>query len=264
MNKDIHEMEIKPPSYFNRLYSVWFRHYKVYTKNFISNGFPPFLEPLFFIAAFGIGFSGIIEEIHGRSYLEFIAIGMLVPTAMFTAAFECSFGTFIRLEFEKVYEGMVAAPITAKDLLIGEIIFSGTKGFFFTSAVLFVISLFGLVHHPIALISPFIGFIVGVMFSSLSLFITSFVKNINHFNFYFTGLLTPLFFFSGILFPLSELGKYEIIAWIFPLAHPVELVRAICWLEFDWSLLWNAGYIFLFTAIFSFLGIFRLEKRLID
>ena len=39
------------PPLYHRLYSVWYRHMRVYTKNLITNGFPPFLEPLIFLAA---------------------------------------------------------------------------------------------------------------------------------------------------------------------------------------------------------------------
>ena len=32
-----------------RLYSVWYRHMRVYTRNILSNGFPPFVEPFIFL-----------------------------------------------------------------------------------------------------------------------------------------------------------------------------------------------------------------------
>ena len=67
----------------------------------------------------------------GLTYIEFLGTGLLMTSAMFTASFECTFGTFIRMEFDKVYDGMLAAPITANNLIIGEIIWAGTKGVFF-------------------------------------------------------------------------------------------------------------------------------------
>ena len=133
----------------------------------------------------------------GLSYIDFLGTGLLVTAAMFTAAYECTFGTFIRLEFEKVYDGMLAAPITVNDLIIGEIIWAGTKGLFFTFAVLCILTLFGIIHLPEGLLAPLVGFLTGLMFGTLSLWITSFVKTINHFNFYLTGIISPMFFFSG-------------------------------------------------------------------
>jgi len=257
--------DIRPPNFLKRLYSVWFRHVRVYTKHLFSNGFPPFVEPLFFIAGIGLGLGRYVGMIDGMSYVLFLASGMIVPPAMFTSTFECTFGTFIRLEFDKVYDGMVSASLTVRDLFIGEILFAGTKSFFFSAAVLIVVSCFGLIQSPMAIFTPLIGFLTGLMFASLGLFVTSFVKNINHFNFYFTGLITPMFFFSGIVFPLDSLpliGQWA--AALFPLKHSVDLVRAFCFNRFEPALLLNLLYILVFIAIFGTLAIRRLRNRVIN
>jgi lipooligosaccharide transport system permease protein len=253
------------PSLLSRLYSVWFRHYRVYTKNLLSNGFPPFIEPLIFLAGIGLGLGHYIGLIEGTAYIQFLASGILVPPAMFTAAFECTFGTFLRLEFDKVYDGMLASSITVNDLLIGEMLFAGTKAFFFSFAVLTVISLFKLVPTYTALLCPIGGFFTGVMFAALSLFITSFVTTINHFNFYFTGLLTPMFFFSGIVFPLSNLPvSLQKVAYIFPLTHSVAIVRALFFNSYDFKLFYHGLYVIGFIFLFGYFAIRRLERRLIS
>lgn len=258
-------VSVRPPSLASRLFSVWYRHYRVYTKNLFSNGFPPFLEPLIFLAALGLGLGHYVGIIQGSAYVMFLATGISVPSSMFTAAFECTYGTYIRLEFDKVYDGMLAASITARDLLIGEMLFAGSKAFFFTAAVLVVTAPFGLVPSPMAMLAPIGGFFTGLMFAALSLFITSFVKNINHFNFYFTGLLTPLFLFSGIMFPLENLPSIlSKIAWVFPLAHAVRIVRAFCFNRFEASLLLNALYILGFTLVFGYFAVRRLERLLVQ
>ncbi|MFP4618569.1 MAG: ABC transporter permease [Spirochaetaceae bacterium] len=192
---EIKRKDVTRPGLASRLYAVWYRHVRVYARNLISNGLPPFLEPLVFLVGIGMGLGAYLSTMEGVPYLEYLATGLLMTTAMFTAAFECSFGTFIRLEYEKAYDGMLAAPITVWDLLVGEILWAGTKGFFFTLAVLMVIYAFGIVPIGLSLLTPFIGFFTGTMFAALSLLITSFVKNINHFNFYFSGFISPMFFF---------------------------------------------------------------------
>ena len=154
------------PPLVKRLYGVWFRHVRVYTRHLLSNGFPPFLEPLIFLAGIGLGLGKYITDpVEGQQYIEFLSIGLLVTASMWTAAFECSFGTFIRLEFEKVYDGMLAAPITADNLIVGEMLWAGSKGFFFSFAVLCVLSLFGVVPLPQALAAPFVGFGNAFMFA---------------------------------------------------------------------------------------------------
>jgi lipooligosaccharide transport system permease protein len=254
------------PPLHHRLYSVWYRHLRVYTKNIFSNGLPPFLEPLIFLAGVGLGLGKFITEpMGGMPYIEFLGTGLLVTTAMYTSSFECSFGTFIRMEFEKIYDGMLAAPLTSNNLIVGEIIWAGSKGFFFSSAVLIILLAFQIITLPHGLLAPFVGFITGVTFATLSMLITSFVKNINHFNFYFTGLLSPMFFFSGVVFPVENLPPYiRPLAEIVPLTHCVRLVRAVCSNTYPPVLLLDSLYIILFTIIIGYFAIKRLTKRLVS
>lgn len=255
----------KTPSLITRILNVWYRHFKVYTNNIISNGIEVILEPIFFLIAIGLGLGQYIVSMEGIPYVKFLASAIIIPASMYTAAFECTFGTFIRLEFDKVYDGMLSAPITAKDLLIGEIFFAGTKGFFFSFLILIVISSFNLVSLPMAFFSPIGGFLTGLMFGAFSLLITSFVNTISHFNFYFSGLLTPMFFFSGIVFPLSSIPvNIRWLAYVFPLSHSTKIVRAFCLNEFNFDLIYDFIYIVLFIIIIGFIAIKRLEKRLIN
>ncbi len=253
------------PPLHKRLFGVWWRHVRVYGQHLPSNGFPPFIEPLIFLAGVGLGLGKFIAEpMGGRPYVEFLGIGLLITASMWTASFECTFGTFIRLEFQKIYDGMLAAPMTAEDLIIGEMLWAGTKGLFFSFAVLCVLSVFGLVPLPAGLAAPAIGFVNGLMFAAISLFVTSFVKTINHFNFYMTGFLSPMFFFSGVVFPVKSLPTaLRPIAEILPLTHPVRLMRGICDGHFEMIYLMDVLYIVVFIVVVGALAVRRLKKRLI-
>lgn len=254
------------PRLSQRLYSVWYRHMRVYTKNLLSNGLPPFLEPLLFLLGIGLGLGTYItESMEGMTYIEFLGTGLLVTTAMFTATFECTYGAFIRLEFEKVYDGMLAAPITVNNLIVGEILWAGTKGLFFSFAVLCILTIFRIVALPQALLAPLVGFLTGVMFASMALLVTSFVKTINHFNFYLTGFISPMFFFSGVVFPVSNLPPaVRLVAEIVPLTHAVRLVRAACTSHYRLSLLGDVAYIAVFIVVVGTLAVRRLRTRLVS
>ncbi len=254
------------PPLHRRLYAVWFRHMRVYTRNLLSNGLPPFLEPLIFLVGIGLGLGKYITEpMGGVKYIEYLGSGLLVTSAMYTAAFECSYGTFLRLEFEKVYDGMLAAPMTANNLIVGEILWAGSKGFFFSFAVLCILAAFKIVTLPYGLLTPFVGFLTGVMFSTVSLLVTSFVKTINHFSFYFTGFLSPMFFFSGVVFPVENLPVFvRPLAEIVPLTHSVRLVRAVCVNDYKPILLFDFLYIVVFILVVGFFAIRRLKTRLIS
>jgi lipooligosaccharide transport system permease protein len=160
---------------------------------------------------------------------------------------------------------MLAAPMTVNNLIVGEIIWAGSKGFFFSLAVLIILSLFGITHLPYSLLAPFIGFFTAVMFATLSLLITSFVKTINHFNFYFTGFISPMFFFSGVVFPLKNLPSFvRPIAELLPLTHSARLVRAVCANTYRPVLLLDLLYIAVFILVVGYLAIRRLKKRLLN
>ncbi len=260
--------ERSAPSWLHRILAVWYRHMRVYTKNLIANGFPPFFEPLLFLVAMGVGFSGAFsgKPVDGLPFLDFLASGLILTSAMYTSAFECSYGTFIRLNYDKTYDSMLAAPLLPRDILIGEMLWAGTKGAFFSSAVLSVISLFGLIGTAGSLLSPLVGFLTGLVFASASLLVTSFVRyNIDHFNFYFTGFLSPLFFFCGILFPVAQLpAPLDSIAEALPLTHLVRLERAVCFGNWGPEHLAGLAYCVAFILLAGWLAMRRLEKQLID
>ena len=94
---------------------------------------------------------------------------------------------------------------------------------------------------------------------------TSFVKTINHFNFYLTGFISPMFFLSGVVFPISNLPSgVRFVAEIVPLTHSVRLVRAVCTSGYRLSLLGDLAYIGVFITIVGLLAIARLRRRLVS
>lgn len=236
----------------------------MYSNNLITNAFPPFVEPLILLFAVGIGIGKYIEQMNNIPYVEYLASGLLVTTAMFTAAFECSYGTYIRLEYDKAYDGMLGSPITVNDLIIGEVLWAGTKGLFFSAAVLLTVSVFGILPLGSCIYAPVIGFFTGIMFASISLVITSMVKDINQFNFYFTGFISPMFFFSGVIFSIDNLPFFiRRIAELLPLTHSVRIARAVCFPRVDSAGIIDFAYIFVVSIVAGYFAIKRLRKKLI-
>ena len=255
---------IPPPNFVRRVLSVFYRHYKCYFKHLIANGFPPFVEPLLFLAAIGFGVGRYVNTIDGIKYSLYVAPGLLASTAMFTATFELTYGTHIRMEYKKIYDGMLSTPIGVVDAFIGEILWAGAKGFFFSFAVLVTISFFGLVKSPLALFAPVIGFLTGVIYGSLALIMTSIVKEINNFNFYVTGCCTPMFFLSGIFLPVKELPHIlQKISNIIPLTHSVALMRSLILGTVSSANLYNILFLVIFVPPIVWIAIQSIRKRLI-
>ncbi|MCP4181094.1 MAG: ABC transporter permease [bacterium] len=248
-----------------RIYSAWYRHLKVYSKNFFSNCFPPIIEPLIFMVGIGLGLSQYITSMDNLPYIQFLAIGLPLASSLFTAAFECSYGTYIRLEYNKVYDYMLAGPLNIDDIFIGEIIWAGTKGFLFSAIVTIIFVIFRVLPLNFEiLIIPVLGFITSIMVASVSLIFISFIKNINQINFFITGFISPMFMFSGTVFPMGNLpAPIQWIINIFPLAHTVQLARAIYGPYPIHSIILDIVYCIGFTLIFGYIAIQRMKKIII-
>lgn len=257
--------KVPVPSLWRRLTSVWWRHVRVYSSSLVSNALPPFLEPLIFLAGIGLGLGQYIVSMDGLPYIQFLAVGLVLTSSMYTASFENTFGTFIRLEFDKVYDGMQSASLTARDLMWGELLFTATKGAFFAGAVLLILGFFGLVTSPWMLLGIPLGFLTAAMFGTLAMLVTSFVSNINHFNFYFTLFISPLFFFSGVVFPLGQLPDNLLwVAGLMPLTHPVELMRQVSGGTTLFGPVVNLLYIAVWIPAVGALAVERMRQRLVS
>lgn len=243
---------------------VWQRNWDVFMRLWRVELWPGFLEPVIILLAMGFGLGAFVQPISGQSYLQFIAPGLVASSAMFSAAFECTYGSYIRMAFQKTYDAILATPVMVEDVVTGEVLWGATRALFSGGVVLVVITAFGLVQSPAALLVLVLLFLQGLAFSSLSLFFTGLVPSIYTFNYYFTLFITPLFFFSGIFFPLEQLpAVFQTISWFTPLTHAVNLYRALALGQVFWGLAWDLAWLLMFTGIFMVLCRVVMRRRLI-
>lgn len=158
---------------------------------------------MLYLIALGYGLGGFIKEIMGMTYIEFIAPGILISSAMFAASYECTYGTYVRMVYQKTFDAILATPITFNELILGELLCGATKSLIYGTVIVFVISLFGLIKSPYAIFLIPLIIVCGLIFASLSLIATAIVPGIDSFNYFYTLILTPIFLFSGIFFLLK-------------------------------------------------------------
>lgn len=255
---------IRGPSLGIPAWRVWQRNWDVFMRLWRVELWPGFLEPVIILLAMGFGLGAFVQPISGMSYLEFIAPGLVASSAMFSASFECTYGSFIRMTFQKTYEAILATPLMVDDVVGGEVLWGATRALFSGGVVLLVITAFGLVRSPAAILILVLLFLQGLAFSSLSLFFTGLAPSIYTFNYYFTLFITPLFFFSGIFFPLEQLPPlFQALSWFTPLTHVVNLYRALVLGELSWGLAWDLAWLVPFTALFLTLSQLAMRRRLI-
>src|SRR5271154_101377 len=160
----------KIPSFFHLVGAVWYRHYRVYQNHFFTNSFPTVIEPLILMLSFGWGLATVVGSMDGVDYLSFIAPGQAMMAAVYTSAFEESYGTYFRMMVDHNYDAMLSTPISGNEVFWGELLYTGTKGWFFSLVVIAVLACFGTIHSFWALLVPFVGFFSAIAFGSLGLF----------------------------------------------------------------------------------------------
>ena len=246
-----------------RAFRVWQRHLKVYTKLYKSSFALNFVEPVLYLAALGIGLGAYIKEINGLPYVNFIAPGIIASSSMFAASYECTYGTFVRITFQKTFDAILATPVTIDDLIAGELMWGATKSVIYGTVIIIVISLFGLVASPLVLGIIPVLFISGLIFSEISLIFVSKVPGIDSFNYFYTLLMTPMFLFSGIFFPIDTLpplvGK---IAFFTPLYHLVNICRAFALGKFS-AVVGDLVWLFVVLSLLAVYPFRLMRKRII-
>jgi lipooligosaccharide transport system permease protein len=211
-----------------RAFRVWQRHWTVYTKLYKSSFALNFIEPALYLVAMGFGLGAFVQEINGRPYVAFIAPGIVASSSVFAAVYENTYGTYIRMTFQKTFDAILATPVNLADLVAGELIWGATKSAIFGATITIVISLFGLVDSPLIVLAIPVIFLCGLIFAEISVIFCAIVPGIDSFSYFYTLFMTPLFLFSGIFFPLDAMPAVVArIAWFTPLYHLVNVCRAL-------------------------------------
>jgi lipooligosaccharide transport system permease protein len=232
---------------------------KVFYKLYISNLVINFIEPSLYLFAFGFGLGSFVQDINGMSYIKYIAPGMVAQSGLFAAAFECLYGTFVRMNFQKTFDAILTTPVNKEGVIIGEILYAATKTVVFSAIIMTVVYAARLIPTPwLPLALPFL-FIGGMTFASMSMIVTSLVKGIESFNYYVTLVVTPLMLLSGVYFPLE--GILRKVGFFSPFYHSAKICQLLA--KGDAGNIWiHALMLFLMMTSALTMAIIMMKKRL--
>lgn len=246
-----------------RAWKVFWRNFVVFRKTWLTNIMFNFFEPLLYLAAMGYGMGHYIPAIHGMSYLQFLAPGLIASSAMWATASECTYDSYVRMKYQKIYYALVATPISPDEVVVGEMLFGTFKSVLYGTVILLVIFLLGLVQSPLALLVPLVLVLCGLVFAELGMIWTGLVPKIDTFSYFFTLVITPMFLFAGIFFPLEALPLIiQRLAWLIPLYHVVELIRSLVLGQLRLALLGHITWLLVFIAVFFYPPVYLLRRRL--
>jgi len=221
------------------------------------------LEPLFYLLSVGVGVAQLVGDVElpgGKvvSYTAFIAPAMLASSAMNGALYDATFNVFFKLKYDKLYDQMLATPLTTIDIARGEILWGQLRGASYSAAFLVVMWALGLVHTWWAVLALPATLLIGFAFSAVAMAATTWMSSWQDFE-KITLLQLPLFLFSGTFFPVTAF--HGVLRWVVeatPLYRGVVLCRELT----TGVLTWASAVSVVYLVVMGLTGLVVVRRRL--
>ncbi len=211
-----------------RFVPVWRRNLLVWRKLAVASVIGNIAEPMITLLAFGYGLGSLLQQIEGVPYIEYLASGSICMSVMMAASFESLYSAFSRMHVQKTWEALLNTPLELDDIVLAEMLWAASKAMISGLAILLVLFVLGIGLHPTTLLVPPLLLMVGVCFASIALIVNAIAKAYDFFTYYFTLVLTPMIFLSGVYYPTTQLPVWlQSVAGILPLGAAVRLVRPL-------------------------------------
>ncbi|MFQ5581951.1 MAG: ABC transporter permease [Mariprofundaceae bacterium] len=222
-------MSIAPAVSLRSALAVWRRNFLVWRKLAAASLIGNFGDPFLYLLGLGYGLGMFIGQMSGIPYMAFLASGILCSSAMNTATFEGLYSAFTRMNQQGTWEGMLVTPVSIQDIVTGEMLWAATKSLISGTAILTVAGLLGGIQvWETALLALPVVFVTGLAFAGLALVVCALAPSYDFFLYYFTLVVTPMFLFCGVFYPIETLPQLvQLIAQILPLTHAVALMRPL-------------------------------------
>jgi lipooligosaccharide transport system permease protein len=249
-----------------RIAYVFLRNLYSYKRFVLPTFLVSLVEPLFYLVTFGIGMGAYMGAFGGQPYLDFLVPGVLASTAMMSASFECLYGTYIKIVHERVYDSLVATPVSADDAVAGDIAWGSFRGLISGGLMMIVALVMGVAPAAAWRAAALVVFMifVGVLFGSLAMIVTSISPSFDFFSYYTELVITPMLFFSGVFFPLDHFPAWmKVLAEFLPLTHAVRVSRAVFTGSAAPGLGWSLLLLIVMAAAAFLVSIRMMRKRLI-
>jgi len=225
------------------------------------------LEPLLYLGSIGVGFGQLVGTVpfDGRQvgYADFVAPALLATSAMNGAIIDATFGVFHKLKHMKVYDAVLATPVGATDIAMGEVAWSLARGVLYAGAFIVVALMFGDIHSWWALLALPAATLIGLCFAGIGTAATTYMRSWQDFDLVQLTIL-PLFLFSATFYPLTTYP--EGVRWLVqvtPLYHGVALLRQLTLGGVDLAALGHVAYLLALGAAGIVVAGRRLERRLL-
>lgn len=221
-----------------------------------------FFEPVLYLVSMGVGLGVLIGDVEfgGTSvpYAAYIAPALLAVSAMNGAIYDSTWNVFFRMNYGRLYEGMLATSLGPLDVALGEILYALLRGLVYASGFMVIMQVMGLNLAWTALLALPSVMLIAFGFASVGMAITSYMKTFQQMD-WINIVLLPMFLFSATLFPITEYPQWvQGVIMAFPLWHGVELIRGLTTGILSTAMLWHVAYYLVMIAV----GLVFTTKRL--
>jgi lipooligosaccharide transport system permease protein len=221
-----------------------------------------FLEPVFYLFSIGVGVGQLVTgfEFNGQTipYAEFVAPGMLAASAMNGSLLDSTFNFFFKLKYNKLFDQMLATPLTTMDIARGELSWSLLRGGIYSAGFLLVMVAMGLVSSWWALLVVPAALLIGLAFGGVCMALTTYMRSWQDFEFV-TLATMPMFLFSATFFPVEAYPT--VVRWIVeltPLYRGVVLCRELT----TGALSWGSAVSVVYLVAMGLIGLMVVRRRL--
>ena len=204
-----------------------------YRRTWRGSIYTSLLNPVLFLGAMGLGLGKLVDahgtaSLGGIRYIVFLAPGMLAATGMQTGIGEATYPVFASIKWTKTYQAASASPLRPGDVFHGHLLFVTMRLTMNCGIFIAVAAALGAVRSAWIVAALPVAVLTGLAFAiPIEAWSVTRTKDTSFVVIFRFGMI-PLFLFSGIFFPLTQLPAwFRPVAYLTPLWHGVVLCRAL-------------------------------------
>ena len=221
---------------------------------------PPIITTTLYFLIFGKLIGGRIGEMNGVSYMQFIAPGLVMMTAI-TASYVNTASSFFLSKFTRTYEELLVSPLSSHDIIWGYIIGSMMRRGLAGILVMLVSHCFvSFDIHSWAMI------LLTLMMTTIAFALGGFINAIYAKTFDDVGIiptfvLTPLTYLGGVFYSISLLPEFwQTVSKFNPIVYMVNGFRYGFLGVSDVPVIYTFGVLLLFIVVLYSIAFSLMEK----
>ena len=221
---------------------------------------PPIITTSLYFLIFGKLIGGRIGEMNGVSYMQFIAPGLVMMTAI-TASYVNTASSFFLSKFTRTYEELLVSPLSSHDIIWGYIIGSMMRGGLAGILVMLVSLCFVSfdIHSwtmiLLTLMMTTIAFALGGFINAI------YAKTFDDVGIIPTFVLTPLTYLGGVFYSISLLPEFwQTVSKFNPIVYMVNGFRYGFLGVSDVPVIYTFGVLLIFIVVLYSIAVSLMEK----